>query len=406
MNSAEARSKPPMRLTRIRVDNFKSLVDFELQLAPFTCLIGLNGAGKSTVLQAVDFASRLFVGDIDGWLDDRMWKAADLSSKLVNRSNIGVQLWMSHGSSTYRWSGTFNRVARRCTQEHLAINGKTLFTVHKQYYRFRESAKVGISLDKGTRINFQYSGSLLSQLDPDSVPHAARELVEFMRTVVSLEALSPQQLRRRAERSGGNVGLGGEHLSAFVDEMSPEQRKILFDLISGCYPELEEVVTRSLRRGWKQLEIRERFGNKVVTTEARHINDGLLRLLAILAELLADSNFVLFDEIENGINPELVESLLNLLVETDHQVLVTTHSPMILNYLDDDLARAGVQYLYRTPEGFTRAVPFFSIPSVSEKLDVMGPGEAFVDTDLTRLQDEIRSMPAPQQDSDDDADSR
>jgi predicted ATPase len=46
-----------MRLERIRVDNFKSLVDFQLQLAPFTCLIGLNGAGKSTVLQALDFAS-------------------------------------------------------------------------------------------------------------------------------------------------------------------------------------------------------------------------------------------------------------------------------------------------------------------------------------------------------------
>ena len=35
------------------IDNFKSLVDFRLppaphQLGAFTCLVGLNGAGKST----------------------------------------------------------------------------------------------------------------------------------------------------------------------------------------------------------------------------------------------------------------------------------------------------------------------------------------------------------------------
>ncbi|WP_162268042.1 AAA family ATPase [Thiohalocapsa sp. ML1] len=132
--------------------------------------------------------------------------------------------------------------------------------------------------------------------------------------------------------------------------------------------------------------------DQALTAAARHGNDAMLRLLPVFAELLTDSGVLLFDEVENGINPQLVEPLLGALVTARQQVLVTTHSPVILNALDDDLARAGVQYLYRTPEGFTRSVPFFSIPSVSEKLDVMGPGEAFVDTDLTRLQDEIRSM--------------
>ena len=49
----------------IWVDNFKSLVDFKLELAKFNCIVGLNGSGKSTVLQALDFVSQLMVGDID-----------------------------------------------------------------------------------------------------------------------------------------------------------------------------------------------------------------------------------------------------------------------------------------------------------------------------------------------------
>lgn len=75
-------------LTAIHVDNFKSLVQFDIKLAKFSCLIGLNGAGKSTVLQAMDFLTQLMRGEIDSWLAERGWIAADLNSKLSSRSNI------------------------------------------------------------------------------------------------------------------------------------------------------------------------------------------------------------------------------------------------------------------------------------------------------------------------------
>jgi hypothetical protein len=178
----------------------------------------------------------------------------------------------------------------------------------------------------------------------------------------------------------------------------PEQSATqLLEQLTECYPRLSHIFARSLRRGWKELSIAEQFGKRKLYTEATHINDGMLRLMAILAETLTDSSFLLFDEIENGINPELVGFLLDSLLEAPQQVLVTTHSPMILNWLDDDVARAGVQYLYRDDAGRTRAIPFFEIPSLAEKLEVMDPGEAFVDTDLTALQDEIDAMTAPEQ---------
>ena len=72
----------------IWVDNFKSLVDFELKLAKFNCIVGLNGSGKSTVLQALDFVSQLMIGDIDGWLKMRNWEKSDLNSKLTKKSNM------------------------------------------------------------------------------------------------------------------------------------------------------------------------------------------------------------------------------------------------------------------------------------------------------------------------------
>ena len=43
-------------ITRIKVENFKSLEKFEIEnLSLFTCFIGLNGAGKTTLFQFFDF---------------------------------------------------------------------------------------------------------------------------------------------------------------------------------------------------------------------------------------------------------------------------------------------------------------------------------------------------------------
>jgi predicted ATPase len=49
-------------IKRLYVDNFKSLVNFELNLAPLTLILGANGAGKSTVLHVLS-QLRKFVGN-------------------------------------------------------------------------------------------------------------------------------------------------------------------------------------------------------------------------------------------------------------------------------------------------------------------------------------------------------
>jgi predicted ATPase len=122
----------------------------------------------------------------------------------------------------------------------------------------------------------------------------------------------------------------------------------------------------------------------------------MLRLLAILAQTWTDHRFLLFDEIENGINPELIERLVQQLFSAPQQVMVTTHSPMILNYLPDDVAKESVILLYKTRNGFTQAMRYFDLPDTADKLKALGPGEVFVDTDLTVLTQQLEQMGMPQ----------
>lgn len=152
-----------------------------------------------------------------------------------------------------------------------------------------------------------------------------------------------------------------------------------------------------MRSGWKKLSATERYDESTIETEATHLNDGVLRVLGILSEYSQQGATILLDEVENGINPEIMEPLVNQLVQAPQQTLVTTHSPMILNYLDDDTARKSVQFVYKGPDGSTRVRRFFDIERISRKLDVMGPGEAFVDTDLRALTQECIQLDAQEE---------
>ncbi|HIJ25963.1 MAG TPA: ATP-binding protein, partial [Gammaproteobacteria bacterium] len=233
---------------------------------------------------------------------------------------------------------------------------------------------------------------VISQLNEKQLFEPIKIFKKFFCNLHSLDMLSPELLRKKTRESDGSLGVGGEQLSAFLYELGSGELGWLGDRLKRVYPYLEKVAIISQRSGLKQLSIYENFSGKKLPTEARHINDGLLRLLAIFAQLSSKQSFLLLDEIENGINLELVEYLMDSLVEAQPQVLVTTHSPLILNYLDDSTAVGGVSYLYKSSDGITRSIRFFDIPSMRKKLEVMGPGEVYEDTELSTLTVEIKAL--------------
>lgn len=373
----------------VRVVNFKSLAAVTIPLGHFNCLVGMNGAGKSTVLQALDFLSQLMRGDVQGWLDRRGWTAADLKCKLRTELNISFNVsFVTAAGGTLTWIGIFNRTDLRCTQEvvHLVEGDKatSLLRLNAQTY--------ALNGKEGQAIAFEYQGSILSALKDSELPAALLEFRDALRRVRSLELLSPDKLRKSARVSEHDIGQGGERLSAYLDNIKGDRKTRLVDLLQKFYPALVDFKITSQKSGWKKLSVFEQFGSQKLETEALHLNDGLLRILAVLTQADADRSLLLLDELENGINQEIVETLVDTLLQSPQQLLVTTHSPLLLNYVPDDVAREAVQFLYKTPQGETRCRSFFSIPRMAAKLEAMGPGDAFVDTDLRLLSRECIEM--------------
>lgn len=375
----------------IKIDNFKSLADFPFPLAKFNCLIGLNGAGKTTVLQAIDLMSHIMTGQVREWLSERDWTPSDLvcNCRTPRKQLITLEVILSLSSAQQvKWEASFNPKYMRCTSETVTADGKAVLKV--------ADGMISVAGERAETINFDYQGSVLSQLKGSILEKSPvlPDLKTFFINIKSLELLSPHRMRQRA-REAEDIGIGGEKLSAFLHNFSEDKLSALLMSLKAYYPRLTDIKTSALRSGWKKLLIHENYTKGGMETEARHINDGMLRLLAILAQTWTEHRFLLFDEIENGINPELIDKLVHQLIDAPQQVMVTTHSPMILNYLPDEVAKESVILLYKTREGFTRAVRYFDLPETMDKLKALGPGEVFVDTNLTALTQQLEQVGTP-----------
>lgn len=394
-----------IKLEKLYISNFKSLKDFRLDFSKFTCLIGLNSSGKSTILQVIDFISQQMNGNITDWLKDRNWEANELTYKLEKRRLIMGSITFFYNDKHYMWVFAFNPSLKECVREDILIidksskTGETIFKVENSKYMIIKD------LDKNEKLEGEiiqdYEGSFLANLKSELLPDVLIEFREYLRNIYSLDLLAPQELRMPS-RKGSKLGLSGKNISAYLDTFSEEQKNSLLEQLKKCYKNLDSFDIKKSKGGWARLEVVEKFANNgKLVNEGRYLNDGILRLIAILSQLQSKQSFLLFDEIENGINSELIEFLLDTLIASNHQVMITTHSPMILNYIDDETAIKSVNYIYKTEEGFTKSIPFFSIPSMKEKLHFMGVGEVYVDTNLSNLYEEIKLIEAQKENKED-----
>ena len=231
-----------MKIKYIKVDNFKSLVDFKLPLAKFSCLVGLNSAGKSTVLQFFDFLSQQVSGDLSGWLKQRQWDSSDLNSKLTRKQNISFEVGLSyngvHGVEVELiWSASFNRKTLRCTSEQIvyrilnidiikaglqlnfdtrdklllkvedgsysvwALNEKIREVIVRHsspYLVSTQTNEIVLSGVLSGEIPFEYQGSVMSQIKESQLP---KELLELKKFFVNLHALDLLAVREQIGRA-------------------------------------------------------------------------------------------------------------------------------------------------------------------------------------------------------------
>ncbi len=380
---------PSNMLSNLRIDNFKSLKNTTISFSKNTFLIGLNGAGKTTILQAIDFLSVLASGKVEEWLEHRQWDKKDLTFFKSRKSLIDIEVSFRLGDNYYMWEISFNKQQLRCTKETIYRADLEMLSVNGGEYRIQTDR-----LGKYEKINFNYQGSILSGLRTELLTTELNEIRNFFTQIKSSELLTPSLMKKRARESNESIGLGGEKLSAFINSLDNLKKEKLNNTLKKFFPNIKSFETKTLRSGWKTLSLIEKYGNENIETDSMHLSDGALRILAILSQLLTSESILIFDEIEDGINQEFIKKLVDILLDSNHQTIVATHSPLLLNYIDDEIAKKSILFVYKQKDGSTKVINFFEVIDKYKKIsnheyDLFGPGEIMQRVNLLELTHEL-----------------
>lgn len=188
----------------------------------------------------------------------------------------------------------------------------------------------------------------------ENVEVARRKCRAFLRTISSVRFLDldPNSLRRPSIPGQTVLGDKGENLSSVLQAICADanSKQALIEWTRELTPlDIVDMKFPEVSLGGRiQIQIVEQGGREI---SAESASDGTLRFLAFAAAVLGTepARFYFFEEIENGIHPNRAHLLINLLRTATRnaaiQVVGTTHSPALLNYLDEEaLKEASLVY--------------------------------------------------------------
>jgi energy-coupling factor transporter ATP-binding protein EcfA2 len=342
-------------------------------------LIGRNGGGKSNALDALEVLSRLARGgEIRDALDGARRDAGPVRGGIDGCAPIGTDSFelgvsVQHGEDAIRLDIQVQvrpqvQIVREKLSAVVAGRRRVLVeTLAPDPQRSDIEAKIwNDKRGRNPQAMFRATHLLTAQLPLrlGGRTAAERQVLEMAEAVLGvlggvfhLDPV-PQLMRQYVPEQDVVLRRNAENISAAVARLHREggpRFTALVEAIRGL-PEYELRSVDVGRTGFGEvmLAIEEVEDGRTVTVPARQMSDGMLRMIAIITALLAGGGGVaiegtptvapaltlVLEELENGLHPTQAAQVLALVkaarAEQGFQVVLTTHSPALLNALDGD----------------------------------------------------------------------
>ena len=375
-----------MSLQSLRIRNFKAVVDSKtVKLGALTAFIGNNGAGKSSLIEALETYQAIVRDGLDlamqRWLGiehvrHKAQEAKERMGQLVNPISFELALGESP-RKVRRLSMTVNNDP---AANHMLIASERMTRLDGTW---TERSPGGALQSYGPgRSMLPYA------LDEDLV-RAADEVLAWQFLTLSPERMGlpvPQQRTKGAVRLASD----GSNVADFLLDLRRQDANAfngIVETMAFVLPyakDIQPTLTSSEieRKAWLQLS------EDTFKVPGWLLSTGTLRMLALLALLRHPSPppLIVVEEIENGLDPRsihlIVEEIRSAVLAGVTQVVVTTHSP----YLLDLLTLEHLVVVERDGEGHPRFIRPADHKNLQAWAQEFAPGKLYTMGNLTGLQ--------------------
>jgi hypothetical protein len=372
----------------IEIEGFKSLEKVRLELGGLNLFIGANASGKSNFFDAL----RVLQGIGYGFTVDEIFNGKP------------------QGAGRVVWQGIRGGIARVAFLRRGASSVAVM--------------KFKVQIDSPNRPNLLYDAEIapregifhsetvqsgadrilnrslydVNKYDPDrsafsvfqwadSKTRGLSETGRLANALVDAQWLDPNPLTLRQyaqAQSAKRLGESGEDFAAIVAGLleNDDRRSSYLSWLRQLTPlEFDEALVLKGALGEPLFALRE--GEEILP--APILSDGTLRFAAITAAFFQPDMpaIITLEEIENGIHPSRLRLLIELLKSqtrgTDLQVFATTHSPVVLAWLDEEDYKTTFLCRRDAESGASIITPLSEIPHLIELVRKQPIGELFTE---------------------------
>ena len=333
-----------MKLLCLKAKNYRSLRDVSIGLEGFNVFIGANASGKSTILDALRFLHEgVHARDFEGAVFSR-GGILNLAWKGEEAHQIDLAVTLQEDGERIEWSV---QITRQGFQFHVA----------ERVERFPPQSPPSVLLEADRGDGWWWSGSTNERVELKQSSTAcalaaasadanfpARDIANFVRRWGFFDP-NPFLLRRdwsglessRFDHYGRNLA---ETLHALAPDVRERIRSATHDIV-GLPTEIE---TRETEDRFYFVQEEEDLEYPV---HQMGVSSGTLRMLALMTALHGEpgANLLGIEEPENYVHPSALSAFVDYLRDTRERVqfMVTTHSPLLLDLLDDPAVVCVVQ---------------------------------------------------------------
>lgn len=329
-------------ITRLKVRNFRSLADIDLNLEPLTVFVGQNGAGKSNIIDVLRFVrdaitrgldnailERNGIGALRRWSKSRPYDI-EIQITLRTRKNLMMEYGFKLGSES---GGEY-----RIKHEKGTILGKDPVTFEIRDGQIINAPK---EFEKGFSLRESQTNLIL--------PTAIYPMNDFYGLLSDLRNMGfytiyPNTLREPQKPANVSpLDEKAQNLASVLRSLKKKKRAYTQEILDALGKVSSGVSDYSVTQVGGYLVTKLLHGKGGPGFELSQESDGTLRILGILTALYQEPPrpLIAIEEPELTIHPGALGVLCDALKEASarSQVLITTHSPDLLYHFPAESLR-------------------------------------------------------------------
>ncbi len=370
-------------IKKLIVKNFKSLHDCEIEFGKFNVVIGRNASGKSNLVEVFKLLRKIYV-EKDPFPFLEWWGYNNIVWQGKEELPITIGLVFDIEGYEVYFETTFTGVGGRFKILKEILELKGYFKMTKEFdclivennkeiidelikngiIKLKDNSKnpyveevncdlssildmgvmifrnkkivhddIKILLGKGFKVN-EFMYVLPKKYDVFEIPNIIWHIKKLMDYLILLPPYIKELKTPKPAKKETTLNEDGSNLVIVLHNIFLEKEKIPEDILNPL-----SIIFPNTRISF-QLTDDGRVLMKVfeegVELAPPSISDGFYKMLLILTAIYLKPSILIIDEIENSLYPEALELIFDTLKDSDSQVIITTHSPIVVDLTEPE----------------------------------------------------------------------